>query len=740
MALPTRKQLSHEVWIRRPSPDALYDNGGEDGWELDLNLRCDWIRHEVGPLVGVAQFTYIPLDPDHDAQAFEEILKLYTTDDQVRVVVHPHDDELTGQDLEGFSKQRRFEGRLVKPAFDVQAQGVRSHEIVTFTATAITQLDNESTDHLITGRWLAHPDEADKTLLMDGYVLPAVFNFRGMPNRDPVNLITAPWLNVAAYAFTNDDGGGEYWSVAQALLAIMVQWLSGINQPASPWNLRALPRTIFIEQATVDALTDAANDSPADRWVGLHDQLPEVNVHGLGLLDAIDRICQASDFQFACAPLDISLQFPYELRIWRRHTGPLVYPGLAKRGTSYPGSDPFEDALAENDVSTIVGMVDRSEIANEVIAVGRTFVEARFYLLPAWNASRVDAAAADSSMQTVTPELLAGTGYHAKHVVGGSLFTDNMDVGRHWIFPHLAFDNGYDSQQYDTTNTPLNFLEVLGFRDEAVGPGLEWIQMGNDRPIVWIDRIRHPLPLVNEWARSSGREWIIEVSEDGGLTREFCPYKVRSLPNWLGIELDVPNLAAVNNATLSTGIVPPIEKSWWALIKNEQLIFWITCAIEADHGTRFVAKRRATSGSQYRLGRIELLPIDDYWLAPDHFYSDKFGDKWTKITVGTDGATSGSSSGAGSVDPGLSVRAAAERRRDALEDGVVSATLRTWVMDLDKYKLGDLVGGIRGRDVSFAINLGSARRYPNIVGITIRLGDDQSIELSLDDHRFAAGR
>jgi hypothetical protein len=469
--------------------------------------------------------------------------------------------------------------------------------------------------------------------------------------------------------------------------------------------------------------------------------MPEVNVHGLGVLDALQRICDATGFAFACLPAaltDTGDEAPYELSIWRRNSGTIVYPKLAKRGTTFADT---EAALAQNDTNKSMILRDNAEIVNEVHAIGRTVIEGVFTLIPLWSPSEVDSATVDATLQEVNETNLAGSGYHAKHVVDGALYNQYRHVGRWWGLNHDTVTWGY--------TTPANYVpSALGFdwvddgemnaADSAMLAEREANGLsGGDEAILWTKRLRTPMPLRYPLAVQRGIEYLVRVSEDAGTTWYELALRIKTLRDWFGVELlGIKNLASVNRATFGTDETPAVEDSWWALIASGQLQFQIGCAVEADHAAEYRATRSATSGSRYNLAKVVMTDIEERWahagLSLAMTGATAQAATWAKIPTYTHDAPDTSPA---------SLRAVAERERDALEDGVVSATLSTWIMDFTRYALGQQVGGISGRNYSFAVSSGAAGvRYPNIVGITYRLSGGQSIELSLDDHRLAAGR
>ena len=205
---------------------------------------------------------------------------------------------------------------------------------------------------------------------------------------------------------------------------------------------------------------------------------------GMHVLDALDAVCHASGFGFACLPLALvlaqlpngtpkpeGLDRPYVLRIWRLATGPLTSLRLAPRG-GFEG-DPAAD-LPNNSVSSISGARDASGSVNTVSAVGRCYLQATVPLKPLWSPGEVwrgnDGGGLDTPEQLQTkpdPSLnLDSTDYWMRHVAHGGEHDAFGHVGRLWgvdCTGELA-DSLYDG------NTPLYEHDPAGFAGWAFLP------------------------------------------------------------------------------------------------------------------------------------------------------------------------------------------------------------------------------------------------------------------------------
>lgn len=722
---------------------AQFDGLPAEGWEACSTLRCDKITLRAGRRPGQATFTYIP-DPfwakpggDHQAMAFETAFAAHDLDKQVRVDVYP-------DGAEPSSAFTAFEGVLHRKQAVLNGGEQGDDETVQFAAEAFPVLDDQARQHRITGQWMWESNGTP--WVSDSPDTPAVFNLNGRPNCQepvPTMLCDGPaegGAGVTVYAFARNGeygadvgGGGGYWTVARALLSIIGRWLWGIKSPSGT----PLSRFIDVEPATLAELIVVANGGApqADSWVGLDARLPETDVTGMGVLQAIETVCAAGGFNFALLPRIMqsvaSTGRPYQLRIWRRNYGvDDRYVDLVKRGTYQTASS--SQLLADNNLIQGRAMLDAGGVRNEITYVGRALFEATFPLLPLWSPGEVEPTIGVTGLESATDEQLAATsGYWAKHVAGGSLYDDYGHVGRVWGIDCTGewYSAGYTSGAYQHAAGGFDFVTHLNLNaTNQWTPLTELYTLGRppNTPIYWQRRPRAALPLRQFGALTLNRQYLLEVSEDGGSTWQHCPVGITTIRNGFGIRLNVPNLAAMNNASIGTEAKPAdVTLSWWGLMRTTDLRFRVTCVVEADHAPSYTAVRQANSGSAYSRSRHMVTEVEDYWIAPLSPRNPESG--WMIDPY---------------IGPGLKlIVQAAYRDRDALQNRRFSVAGAVLPMQLTYYQLGCRIVDIRGRDVSLGVNAGDGVAYPDLVAVTVTLFPDeqQIMTLELDDQGMTRG-
>lgn len=735
-SLRERQQL---VYVRQVTAAAAYIDGQDDGWQLRSDLRCDVVSYVAGPRVGYARFSYVP--PTSAAQAVESVLAQFGSDDQVKVVLLPYEDELAGASIDDANAgETIFIGRLGVRRIELQRQGDSGErEIVSFEAQPLAAFDNDITQHQVFGRWVIGASDGGVDII-EAFTVPAAFNVGGAANLSATTVLGGDGT-VRVPCFTHDhDPAGLRWRVGDAIMGLLGQWLYGTNgydyQPAPK------ARNIAIEAETLAALQSPQTAAQQARWSGLADEMPELSVHGLGVLDALQAICDVVGYQFSCLPnFDGLADRPYVLRLWKRKAGRIINVALAKRGSSY--SDP-EIALRANNVSQVIVSRDASDIVNEIYAHGLIDVEARLDLKPLWDYADIQEqagltpTAAWQGDPTAVQSTDAAYTYLQRHVAGGVEFDRYQHVGRAWGIHCTGGEPRYPASAgpsaYQVT-AGFDWVAQLGLQVlySALGSG-ERTQQGISRPIVWTRRIRPLRPLRHPDARRAGVDYVLEVSEDAGVNWHYCPLQLHVLTQACGVQLHVNNLASVNLAALYGGPTPAIADSWWQLLLDGDLRFRVTAAVEADHGWRHNAVRRASSGSVHYLGQIMLHDEQRQIIrSAVHYFAaqDAVGAQWAYIDPATNTVSDQPINAA--------LRTLAERRQAALEDADLTGTLNSFIVDAASYRVGDQIGAIDGRNISLATNAGAERRYPNIQGITLQLTPGgQQLQLALDETREGA--
>ncbi|MEM8781891.1 MAG: hypothetical protein AAGE65_03455 [Planctomycetota bacterium] len=712
--------LSHDVYFRSP---------GSSAWRLAEDLRCLTIESTLGPSVGSA--TLRLASDTGDLHTLTTLYDRIGPDDEVQVRVDPLDLPRVGPVLDG--RAVAFEGVVHRRSPVVQSADGRESADATLAAWPAPVEANLAEGSMVTGRWIADPNAgAGATVhILETRDLPAVFNFDGAANRHGSATVTAGGLNAPVFTH-DDDAAGAAWTVREALAALLVQWMP----PAQAYGLA-------IEAETLAALD--GSDTSGARWEGLDDLLPETNVHGLGVLDALQVICDAVGFEFACVPTFASpsgANSPYELKLWRRDAGPEVTIKLNR-----PGRDRTPtQALRNNTHSRVALVADAGRCRPVTRVVGASVIECTVELRPLWDP-------ADAETPDLTGALaLAGTTiYHAQHVAGGASFAEFGHVGRLWGVDCTGSAVGYIDGPYrhpggaglGQIGEGFDWVTELALNTPGSGLTADRAAHGVTDPIVWSRRPRPLLPLRRPADVRRGLPYFVEISEDAGATWAPAPIQVRSAAPLCGLRLvGVPNLAAVNLATLGTGDAPPIEESWWALIFGGnvsgsggggvaagELRVRVTACVPADHAAVARAARRPNAGVQRDRLLLRESSVEEVWSAPGSELNQSGG--WELLAGNVpDGET---------LDQRFPVLAHGERLRDAHDGLRLAGSAYSWVMDLGRHAVGDRVTRVEGQDLSLNTSRHDADRAPTVASVSIRLWpeSEQGIALDLRDRDVA---
>lgn len=740
-------------------------NGESSGWRPVGELRCLNVALLAGPRPGHATFDIVKTDLT--AAAMEDVLAAYPPDTQVRVVIYPYDSAAGidgGTDAQGVIV---FEGVLNRTETEANNNPDGDEEGARLHAAALPWIDAGSKQHLITGRWVWSPpadEESPGTWdVIESPLVPVTFNYRGRGNMDAddAHKQTSSGLSggeLTARPFTHDDDpAGQPWTLREAIKSLLVMWLYGYDEE------NPLDRVTGVELDLLNEL-EYGSASPTGHYEGLDDVLPEVTVDpqafddGADVISAIAQVCGVAGYEMAVVLnmllKDSDLDRRWELRLWRRHAGPQTDLYLPKRGR-FPAS--AGATLKVADVHRVSVLRDTAGIVNEVIGRGRVAVEVTVPLKPLWHpddieapktGSTFDAAPASNAM----PNPHSDT-YHAKHVQGGEDFGDYAYVGRAWgidctgasaedFYPAGAGEDPYAPGEYAHDPEGFDWLDYLGI-DGTDAMSQERVSVGKlTDPIYWQrNRLRLAHPLTRLYAQLLGRRFVLEVTEDATAeTPAWTDITNRmgftTLDEFFGVLLTgVPNLAAVNAATLGTDLVPAIEDSWWQKMLDEDLGFRLTCNVPADHASAYYAGRQISSGTGYSRFALLTLDAEEVWAQAGNFFNASGALTKLPGTPGTHGFGG---------DLVAQVKSAAVRHRDAYEGTRWACSAGAFLLRPWAWRIGDSVRGIRGRNIGFATGGGSSLRFPEIVGVHMTLaggpdGNAQSLQILLNDTAIREG-
>lgn len=725
--------LDHRVEVRKTD---------KSQWRLRSDFRCDMIRNS--PLRHQATLTYSGVNV---RVPIEKLISEFNVGDQVRVWIYDNDSEYVNSD--GLRMTKLFDGIVTRPRSEVTPNG---HELFQLYCDSIVDTINALPRHRVTGRWYDRRAVLSSTAVDDLPVLVTltgpsqrcIFNHRGpnaarMISEDDTLEVLDPYssLPVTAkrfMAFTYDgDANASFWTVGQAIWSLYLMGLAGT----------ASEDDLLWERETLAAL-EAIQDQQAvatDQHKGLDTTLPEVDVHGMGVLEAMAKVADAGGFDLFAESVpqpgkgDYNNAKGYRLRLVRKHSGPARTLRLDRQGSTYGDHEDFARA---NNITNLRLLRDGREIINEVLATGNLIAEARFELVPFW--SEYDFA---EDGQTATADLQLGADsekndtYLSRHVAGGGNFAAYGHVGRVW---GLATNDA----EVDAYNSGNNAVSIFDFVTQ-LGLGTDLAFAGQTgQPIVMSSRPRPMLPLRSPQARREGIKYYIEISEDSGSTWHHVQLQAQPVAGSFAIALTgLRNLASINLAAIRDNSADVVaSESWWAKILDQSLKVRVTCCIELDFAETYYADRRGTSGTPYR--RSELLetgferlivwPGTPYNLGSSHrVYEDADG-----FSAAVDERT-----WFNTINPNPRIKAVADQRRDALEDCRISAsttllTIKDYLRE--SYRLGDRISKVSGREIDLTTNHGTAKRAPVVRGIDINLMPGrQGATLHLDDRAITEG-
>lgn len=736
-------------------------SNGENGWERASRLRFKKCEFAPWPSGGSAIFDRVPLDGV--IEGFENGFFEFGPDDQVRVVMlHPSSETSIGPDLDVLLGEDTgivvFEGTLQRADGSAFGANETSDEGETFHVTAFSspEVDNEHPAHLIIGRFIA-ADDTPTPHLIDGQPVPCVFNADEQPNLRVDQTIvgdSGDSLRTEAALFTSeDDPEATYWTLKEALKHLIVCWMYGIKAAAGGDAQGALTRSATIEHETYQAIFGTPQDANVSRWEGLDSLLPEIDVQGLGVFDAIDRVCRAGGYRCSVLPI-MGRKVPeaahidrlYQLRIWREGAGPQNQLLLQNR-VDAANDGTADQLMSANNVSTVTVLRDTSRVRNSVIVCGRVLIETTVELKPLFSPDDIAAPVSTvSTREQALPSGLEGDPYHQRHVEGGRLYGDYKHVGRMWGLDETGtfYRNslGYSgSSPYGHDDGGFDWLGHLGI-DGGQGDGLTAARVGNGvtAPIRWSKRVRRPRVLTRPESIANGQSFRVDVSEDGGASWHELPQGTASLltEGYFGIMLRAKNLAVINRLwfarSASKREASQPQESWWALLTDDPplLRFRLTCLILADHSTRYDLPIDDGAATRTPRGIRVDTDITEVWQSPSSVLGDK---TWMRLDHG------GFTSSTVGADRTNNLKNLAERVQDERGQMRWSVAADHWHMDPSRITVGDVITGIGGRNLDFdRFSAASGKtRYPSVVSLSIEGHPVQNINYDIGDEAVRRG-
>ncbi len=747
------KTTPHLVYVRTTKSV----NGETDGYVFDPYLRCESIDYHKGPSCGRATFSFVnsqngqPIAP---LANIEDVWNRYRCDHQVKVDILPR----FGQQIPIIA----FQGFFLKREFHVERlNATNDREGVTIIAQAMPVMENSLSEHVITGRWInttpaVEEGEEPATpafAVIESLDLPAVFNPKGLPNCDTAQefQINGP-TDLKAYAFSrlgDVDTGADWWTPRTAILSLLAFWLYGVDTGEE--GPAALSRMTCMSKDLAALLVAGAGDASLDY------RLPETNVHGLGIFDAIQKVCSAAGMSMALQPdmFDPSYREVedrvYRLYVSLRNAGRVSNVKLQKRSDNLAGSS--SSNLDRNDVSRVRLLQDGLRTYSEVAARGRTLIEASFKLKPLWSPNDIAGDGGsindEGELEGLTPQMqdspqISSLTYSARHVQGGAQFNQYQHVGRLWGLDctGLFAPSGYVADPEDPKPT-----DGYAHTEPDQEPGFDFVSYLNlttsplkderadlkiTDPIVWSKRPRYPQPIRRPDGSLKGIDWVLEVSENSGASWTEITTEFRTAREHFGIMLtgsEVANLSCINLQSIQANCMAPVEESWWALLLQGKLFFRLTCSIEADHAARYDAKNSSTSSTAYSRVRYVESDIIEYWSAPTSL--NALGSStWLKLNHRGIVLSSG--------EYITNLKYDALLKQKSWEATPIAGMVQTWKLDFGKWRLLDRIKLIEGRNINLTTSANGGGAEIAAINVTLTEAA-QIMTLQLEDTRYTEG-
>ncbi|MDD4891361.1 MAG: hypothetical protein PHU85_15680 [Phycisphaerae bacterium] len=525
--------------------------------------------------------------------------------------------------------------------------------------------------------------------------LPCSFNAGGYPNRSAAkSTIRAAAGSVSATtAFTFADlysGGVQYWRFADALEYLLAAYNAAEYYVLNP------------------TITAAMRADPA---------CVQVDCDGLGLWEALARVCQQASYDLACVTTigragvpakHEAGEFYTAMSIVKRGQGTeLILDHQASGAMDLDATNLFAGRVAENVASCVTA---------PVIAGARELFEITVELGKCWDAADLALASGESVMLPGEEETLADTDYVKNFCVGGSNFHLHADAGRLWD----ANTDGY----YSAAPTSLSVPDMAALCGQEAGG---W-------PVMPYEAMRLLTRLIDS-PQSGGVETFVEFSIDSGVTWHHLTCGAQIPHGRLGVYINQHNLSA---------IVPPggdktADNLMQMLMTTPATVeMRLTCSVASPFRNILAAQRRVTAGTVFataawfereKLGQVRTRAASSRFAATD-LPAD------TMTASAKVSAARAHWDWSGPLARTLS--AAAAEAQDANEDRFIEGSFTLEWIEPDA-ELTNVVKKIGGINVDLGANAGASKRYPRVVGRVYHLaGNTQQTELILDTDRQMA--
>ena len=300
--------------------------------------------------------------------------------------------------------------------------------------------------------------------------------------------------------------------------------------------------------------------------------------------------------------------------------------------------------------------------------------------------------------------------YCKRYVVGGSKFTYYADCGRLW---DANADGAYSRWPWDSTVPDVAKL-AYGNATEIIWPEMPFAP----KPCLTHPSLWNTIPAGTEPPKqfSKGYESYLEISFDSGTNWQYLGgYQVN--PKRLAVRLTEANLAAI----LLTDGDPDDDNLFERLATAPGAIrLRLTCCIVSPNRAVEEAAPRAAAGTLWpQSGVFDRAKLQQVKTRGD-------SSRFAATSIPADYALSDNK-----------LNAAATLIQDAHADRLIEAALPIEWPDTP-IRLTDCITQIEGIGYDLSTNIGTAIRYPRVIGITYNVTPaDYSATLQLHTDRYA---
>ncbi len=664
----------------------VYVSDGTSDYQVDARLYVQSIKQVAGKEGGAATLI-VQLDDDFGVS---EAIEQYAQSNKYVLVDTGENDSASLSVL--------FNGRIVRPSVSITGSGTETREQVILECEHLSQdmkhiwvFDRIVEQQQGNGQWCLIP-------------VPTIFNYKGQNNRSGNTISRDLYdgtIDCPVFSSLHDgfDSEAKAWNYASIFL-----YLIGWYGSSEFTDFTDVDFSDFVSLCAQYANLDAGG-SGLEYY--LRQQAIEINIHGLSLLDAIDKVAKAAGIKYAYKNIasnnDNVIGVYVVFNAWATGSGQQKYLQLAKKETDIVNSGwsraNAQTILEENNIVNLQVAYDCSQLANYVIVKGAPYrYEFTAELVPGWpkdgildNVSDVRTAKeATTKHWHLDGDDLENDSWYKNYHANSQLAGTKLQYGRYWVL-----------------NEDSNFSERDNF-DIVSYLGLSEYQT---QIAIWP---RYFLPCLTCDKDGKSLGIVVEISFDSGSTWHVLNSGIRNLTNRCGIWLAIADISMLR----PPGIEDPTQQNAWFALLEGTFKLRVTASVELDI--------RLSAYWYGNADRMRYLYIEDNNLK-----------KWGRSPKSKYANSSYSSLPVMEFDDEAKAKNLAKAVFDANAQWQIPVrAIIPWLET--EYEIGDGIIKVEGRDIPFTRSLGNIVSVPEVAAIIWRGENSYSTELILSDTRFAS--